>query len=367
MARGKGPAALILGAILKRDTTAFAFTLAACAIAGIVAAFQFAVFTSFLQAGSAPVRFIGADLWVTDRGVACFDMATPTSENFARQLRAEFPDARMRRVVVGFTPWVSPDGDRSNVMLVGIDDSGLSPRGFAVDRSEQRRLGLTKAGQQASIGRTTVSFAGPAEGLATFLGAPYAIIPLETAREILGYGPEQVAFIAINLGVARSDAVETRIARLQARNPEVSILTGAQFAASSSAYWQEKTGAGAAILLAAVLASGLMILLLLNGVGRFVQRRQSDFVSLVGHGASPGQLARILGGVAGMLVAGSLLMTLAICPVLDLISDPWLPWVNFTARNAAVAFALSLVCFGAALVAALVELKRFPAHVVFRS
>lgn len=357
----------MLAAIVKRDTTAFAFTLAACAIAGIVAAFQFAVFTSFLAAGAAPVRYISADLWVTDRGVACFDMATPTSENFARQLFREFPDAKLRRVVVGFTPWVSPDGSRSNVMLIGIDDSGLSSRAIMVDRSEQYRLGLTRVGQQASVGQTTVIYSGPTDGLATFLGAPYAIARLETARGILGYGPERVAYIAVNIGAMEPADVARRVARLQARNPEVSIRTSAEFAGSSSAYWQEKTGAGAAILLAAVLASGLMILLLLNGVGRFVQRRQSDFISLIGHGASPRQLAAILGGVAGMLVAGSLLLTLAICPVLDLVTQSLLPWVHFTFVNAGVALLLSLLCFGAALLAALVELRRFPAHVVFRS
>ncbi|OYU13871.1 MAG: hypothetical protein CFE37_13900 [Alphaproteobacteria bacterium PA4] len=362
-----GPATLLLAAILKRDTLAFAFTLAACAIAGIVAAFQFAVFTSFLAAGSAPVRQIAADLWVTDRGVACFDMPTPTSEDFARQLRAEFPAAAMRRVVVGFTPWIAPDGGRSNVMLVGIEGSGLSPYGFAVDRSEQQRLGLAAAGQRASIGRTGVHYAGPITGLATFLGAPYAIMPFEAARDILGYGEGRVAYIAVNLGPGPHPGLAERIARLQARNPEIAIRTGAEFAASSSAYWQEKTGAGAAILLAAVLASGLMILLLLNGVGRFVQRRQADFISLVGHGASPAQLARIVGGVAALLVAGSLLLTLAVCPLLDLVSQPWLPWVQFTGFNMAVAFALALLCFAAALVASLVELKRFPPHVVFRS
>jgi hypothetical protein len=365
--RAPGPVALVVGAILRRDTHAFAFTLVACAIAGIVAAFQFAVFTSFRAAGSAAVRVVAADLWVTDRGVQCFDMPTPTAEDFARQLRAEFPDAHMRRLVVGFAPWIAPDGGRSNVMLIGIDNSGLPPRGFRVDVSEQRRLGLGRIGEAASIGRTTVRFAGTTTGLATFLGAPYAIVPFETARDILGYRPDQLAYVAVNVRAGDAATLAARIARLQARHPEISIRTGAQFADGSSAYWQEKTGAGAAILLAAILASGLMILLLLNGVGRFVQRRHADFISLLGHGASPTQLAQIVAGVAVMLVLGALLLTLLICPLLDIASQPLLPWVEFTLLNTGVAVLLALMCVAAALFAALVELKRFPPHVVFRS
>ena len=166
-------------------------------------------------------------------------------------------------------------------------------------------------------------------------------------------------------GVPRD--LKDRLKRIEARFPELGARTGAQFEASSSAYWQNKTGAGAAILLAAALASLLMGLLLINSVGRFVQRRQSDIISMLGHGASPSQIRAVLLAMAGFLVAAALGAALLMVPLMIRIAHPLLPWVHFSFADLVFVIVVSALCLIASVIAASRELGRFPADAIFRS
>ena len=362
-----GPAALLLKALAMRDWRPLSAGIIASGIAATVATFQFAVFTSFLQAGAAAPRHLAADAWISAAGIACFDFPVLMDEDYAGAILAELPGASIRRVAFGFAGWISPSGRRGNVALIGVDRTDSHPRGFEVDLSDTRRLDLPRIGVEASIGDRTMTYAGPTRGLATFLGAPYAVSGFEEARAILGMAPGAAAFLAVDFPQGAPTDLAARLARIELRFPELSARTSGQFLSDSSTYWQAKTGAGAAILLAAMLASVLMVILLLNGVGRFVQRRNADFISMIGHGASDAQMAAVLVGVAGMLIAGALAMAAVVVPLMHLIVHPFLPWVTLKFVDAGFALVIAGLCLVLAIVGARRELKRFPPDAMFRS
>lgn len=362
-----GPAAMLLQALAMRDWRPLSVGIIASGIAATVATFQFAVFTSFLQAGAAAPRYLAADAWISAAGIACFDFPTLIDEDYAGAIRAEFPDASIRRVAFGFAGWISPTGQRGNVALIGVDRSNADPRSFEVDPSDTRRLDVAYVGAEASIGGRTMTYAGPTHGLATFLGAPYAVSGFEEARAVLGMAPGAAAFLAVDFPHGAPTDLVARLAHIEQRFPELSARSSEQFLSDSSTYWQAKTGAGAAILLAAMLASVLMVILLLNGVGRFMQRRNADFISMIGHGASDAQMAAVLIGVAGMLIAGALAMAAFLVPAMNLIVRPFLPWVTLKLVDAAFALAVAGLCLVLAILSARRELKRFPPDAIFRS
>ncbi len=362
-----GPAAMLIHALARRDLRPLASGILASGIAASVATFQIAVFTSFLLAGAAAPRFLAGDAWISAAGISCFDFPVLIAEDYEGALRAELPGVSVRRIAFGFAAWISPAGGHGNVALIGVDGMALQPRGFTVDRSDTARLHLAAPGAEASIGDVTASYTGPTTGLATFLGAPYAVTGFEEARQMLGIPTGKVAFLALDFPAGVPSDLAARLARIESRFPELSARTADRFLSDSSAYWQAKTGAGAAILLAAVLASVLMAILLLNGVGRFVQRRTSDFISMIGHGASDGQMAAVLIGVAAMLIVGALAVAAVLVPVLQVIVRPILPWVTLKTGDAGFALAIGAICFGLAIVGASRELKRFPPDAMFRS
>lgn len=352
---------------MRRDMRSLLGGIGSAGTAATVACFQFAVFTSFLSAASAAPRWLAADVWISDRGVESFDFPMPISEGYAGAVLADLPGASVRRVVFGFTGWVSPAGRRGNVALIGVEDAGLAPRRFVADRSDMARLDIARPESESSIGALTMASARPTDGLATFLGAPYVIAGLDDARAALAAPGDQVAFLAIDFPRGRPADLDARLRRLKLRYPELDVRTDAAFQADSSRYWQAKTGAGAAILLAAILASLLMILLMLTSIGRFVQRRSQDFVSLIGHGASDRQLARLVGAVAAVLTGGAGAVALVAVPLARAVAAPMLPWVTLKPVDVAFALALVAISFGMAVFAAIRALKRFPPHVIFRS
>ena len=362
-----GVPVLVFGAVLRCDGRSLWFSLVACGIAAIVATLQFAVFTSFLAAGAAAPRYLAADAWITERGVECFDFPTPLADGYRGALLAELPGAEIERVVVGFTAWVSPTGARGNVALIGSDSAALAPREFRAEQSDLKRLQLEDDKLDASIGGTSVILAATTDRLATFLGAPYVEMSYETAHAILGYPPETAAYLAVRFPDGAPADLAARLARIEVQFPELSARTGSQFEENSSSYWQNKTGAGAAILLAAVLASLLMVLLLVNSVGRFVQRRQSDIISMLGHGASPQQIRNLLLAMAGFLIASSLVLTVLLVPVIVSCAHPLLPWVNFKRVDLMFAVLIATLCLVSSLIVATRELERFPADAIFRS
>lgn len=358
---------LVFAAIVRRDIGPLAFSLIACGIAATVATFQFAIYTSFVAASAAAPRYLAADAWISDRGVACFDFPSPLPEGYAGALAALLPGARFDRVVTGFTSYVSPSGQRGNVAVIGTDGSGLATREFRADRSEQARLGLSTMAREASIGGLTVQAVASTDRLATYLGAPYAVMRYESAQSLLGLPAETGSYLAVHFPDGPPADLAARLARIEARFPEITARSGRAFADDSADYWQAKTGAGAAILLAAILASLLMALLLVNGIGRFVQRRQADLVSMVGHGAAPRQLAALLVLIGLLLVGTSLAQALLAVPLLDVATDAWLPWVAFKPVDALFAVLVAMAALLVAVVSAISALARFPADAIFRS
>ncbi len=359
--------ALLVGAILRHDRRSLGFGLIACAIAATVASFQFAVFTSFLAAGAAVPRFIAADAWITAAGVECFDFPAPLAEAYAGAVQAHLPGAVVQPVLVGFAGLAGPAASAGNVVIVGLAGTGLAERQFLVDASDTARLRLSPGDAALQVNGVLLHRAATTRALATFLGAPYLVVSDATARRALGWPEGRVAFLAVRFPAGVPADLEARLAALARHYPELAGFTGAGFEASSSQYWQAKTGAGAAILLAAMLAALLMLLLLVNAVARFVQRRQADLLSLIGHGASEGVVLALLVAMAGVLVAGSLIVVALAAPVITLIAHPFLPWVSFKPVDALFAVALGALALAVATLAARADLKRIPADAIFRS
>ena len=79
---------------------------------------------------------------------------------------------------------MSPGGARGNVAVIGRDGSGLAPHTFRGDVFEAARLGLElglDGGSAASIGGVMMQAAGTTDRLATYLGAPCALLRCEGA------------------------------------------------------------------------------------------------------------------------------------------------------------------------------------------
>lgn len=366
------PAFQFIVTVVKRDWRFLAAILSTCGIAAIVAAFQYAVYASFGRTGAIAPRMLHADFWVTASSVECFDFPSPFNEDYAALLARYVPEAKFRRVVFGFATWRSPAGNRGNVAVIGVDDAGVPDTGFIVDRSDLARLDLLAPSrsigkvQFASISDTTLMPTNVTTALPTFLGAPYVVLSFDRARELLGLDSASTSYLVGNfIGPMQNLAAIKRQA--SQKFPDVAILSSREFEKSSSLYWERKTGAGAAILLAAVLASVLMAFLLLNGLSRFIQRYHTDLISILGHGASERDISKIVGGIGVIVATITLLLMLALTPLILFASKPLLPWATYQFSDMLIP---TLAVSGALLIALYVSrkaVKSYDPELVFRS
>lgn len=364
-------AGFCISRVLKRGAGFVFFIIAVCAIAACVACFQTAVFASFLRAGAVAPSAIGGDVWVMARGVQCFDFPTSFGRDYQGIVARYFPDAQYRRVAFGFTEWRSPDGMRANVAVIGTDDGQVAPTGFIADQSDLARLGISSGGNAvaatASIGNISLGFDRPTDDLATFLGAPYVRADFDIARRAIAMPSDQISFLVIDLPNGVPDNLDAVRAALARDFPEIDVMSAKAFRDSSSTYWQAKTGAGTAILLAAVLASLLMNVLLVSAIGRFVQRYDQDLLSLLGHGADRRDILVIISGVVMLIATLSLLVALLTAPLVTIALHPLLPWIDFRLGDMAMPVGASVLGLIIALMLARNAVDAYGPQAVFRS
>ncbi|HEX4847401.1 MAG TPA: hypothetical protein VFV30_04610 [Novosphingobium sp.] len=359
---------------MLRDWRSLRVTLIACAVAAIVTAFQYQVYTSFVRAGAVGPKFVGGSVWVSAGSIECFDFPGVIGEDYAALLARHFPDAGVRRVAFGFTGWTSPSGRRGNVAVIGIDGAAdgsgrrLPETAFMADRSDLSRLDLSgKPEEQATLGGETMTLAATTSQLPTFLGAPYVVTSFEQARRILRMDPGSAAFLVFDSPQQGEDALAAALRQSQGQFPELTLRTGAAFEQSSSVYWQRKTGAGSAIILAAILASLLMMILLANGVLRFLQRYSQDLVSMLGHGAGQREIWLVTGGIAVIVAGVTLTAMMVFTPLMILAMKPLLPWVSFVAADALVPAGAVLIALAVGIASAGSAVRQFGPEAVFRT
>ena len=364
----------LVRAVVLRDWRSLQVTLIACAVAAVVTAFQYQVYTSFVRAGSVGPRFIGGSVWVSAGSIECFDFPGVIGEDYAGQLARYFPASGVRRVAFGFTAWTSPSGRRGNVAVIGVDDAQgpdgalLADSAFLADHSDLTRLDLSRgAGQLATLGGETMQLAGTTDRLPTFLGAPYVVTGFERARSLLRMDPSSAAFLVFDTPGGDAPALGTALRAAQARYPELTLRSKAEFAQSSSRYWQLKTGAGAAILLAAVLASLLMMILLANGVLRFLQRYAQDLLSMLGHGAGQREVWLVAAGIAVVVAVLTTAAMLVLTPLMIMAAQPLLPWVSFVASDTIAPAVAMLIALIAAIASAGSAVRQYGPEAVFRT
>ncbi|MEM7218571.1 MAG: hypothetical protein AAF515_09415 [Pseudomonadota bacterium] len=351
-------------AIIRRDWRAQLFATCGCATAALIACFQFCVFSSFIAVAYVVPQRLDADVWVMASGVSAFDFPHPIAEDYGAGLARFFPGATLRRIQVGFTTFGTATGRKSSMVAVGYDGFGAGRRSFVADRTDLDNLEASAGIPE--LGSVDFRRLIPDTGLAGFLGAPYLLMSLKDANAVLRQRVDRVSFLVFDLPGDSAVPADV-LAAARGAYPELTIRTNAQFYRSTALYWLISTGAGAAVLLAAILASALMLLFLVSGITRFAQRYREDFLTMLGLGMRAGDLRAIVARAAVTIVVIAILAALCGLPLMAAIAYPMLPWVSPSLIDVAFALTLGGLSIAIALRFASREMARFDLAAVFRS
>lgn len=326
------------------DRARFSITVLGVAFAVFLMVFQGSLLSGFLCAASRLIDASDSDIWITARGVQAFEFGTTLESRIREMASGVAGVTKANRVCMAFAVYRTPKGKQQVVALVGADPEvgkhfpvpetpgsrdDVSPDAVFYDVSDRNQIEVTALPTEVEINRHRASIEREIEGYGAFLGVPFLFTSYRNAARDIGFGPDEAMYILlrVNSGYAVEDVQQ----QLQKRLPEVDVLTKDQFAHKSRMYWTIKTGAGGAILTAAVLGFLIGLVVVSQTIYANTMENIEEYATLKALGASQAFVARIV--VTQALICGavgSLLGLIAVVPSIDYAKSliPWIyaPW-----------------------------------------
>jgi putative ABC transport system permease protein len=335
---------------------------------------------SFSLAASRIVDSVDADLWIVGKGTPTFDYVSPIAERYAVLSLGVDGVRDAGRGIAGWAPIQRPNGDRTLVMLIGVESRyrgrlptvaelaaarGLSDSGLVIDASDASTLGYDGTLQTAQVAARRGYFLAETRGFASFLGSPLLFTDYIDAHRFLRLERTQTSFVVLHVEPGRSTAA-VRDA-LRSRLTDVDIWTTNEFSAQSRMFWLVQTGAGGALSIAAILGFGIGLVLVAQTIYSITAENIEEYATMKAMGASNGDvqtvvlaqslICGIVGGLVGLLLIGPAATVLRFI-VAWLVVPYWMYFI--------VAAALVLLCVLASLIAARPAVRVDPGR-VFRA
>ncbi|HWO33502.1 MAG TPA: ABC transporter permease [Candidatus Acidoferrum sp.] len=329
---------------IVHDRARFSVTVLGVSFAVFLMVFQGSLLAGFLRAASRLIDASDSDIWITARGVQAFEFGTPI-EGRIREMAAGVPGVlETSRVCMAFAVYRTPNGKQQVVALVGADSNvgkrfpvpnapgfayGMSPDAVLYDVSDRDLIQVTAMPAEVEVNRHRASIERQIDGYGAFLGVPFLFTSYRNATRYMGFGSEETMYILLRVDKAYS--ISDVQQNLRQRLPEVDVLTRDEFERKARTYWTIKTGAGGAILTAAVLGFLIGLVVVSQTVYANTMENIEEYATLKALGASQTFVARIVltqALICGAL--GSVLGLLAVVPCIGYAKSliPWIytPW-----------------------------------------
>lgn len=312
---------------LAQDRIRFATTLAGVAFSVVLMAVQLALLLGFTATASSLIDRSDADFWIAAVGARNVDQSGDVA--MANRYRAlSVPGvAAAASLIVRFAPWRRPDGGTETVIVVGVDleHPGLRPWNFAegnvedlrrpdgivIDTLYAEKLGVHKLGDTVEIYGHRARVVGFTEGIRTFTQAPYVFASLKEAETLTNATGGNATYLLVTAAPGADLAAVH--AALAAQFPNLDAWSTAGFSWQTRFYWLFSTGAGAALVLAALLGLIVGMIIVAQTLYASTMERISEFATLRAMGAparylygiilKQGLLSAVLGFAVGLSVA----------------------------------------------------------------
>jgi putative ABC transport system permease protein len=325
---------------ILHDRVRLVVTSLGVAFAVFLMIFQSSLLIGFLRAAAKIINTTDSDLWITPRGVVCFDFSANLDSRL-RDMAQGVPGVEsVNPVSVAFVNYRMPEGQHRIVVLIGANPnigprfplpylpdshSALEPEAILVDETDARDLEIQSVPTDIEINGLRAHIAGVVTGFSSFLGSPYIFASYADAARYSNIGQSEVTYLTVR--VANGSDVDSVRDRLARELPEADVWTHAQFERRSQVYWVVQTGSGAAILTAAVLAFLIGLVLVSQTIYATTMERLDEFATLKALGATNGFVMRIvLIQALAFSVAGGTLGVLGAFPMVHLASK-YVAWI----------------------------------------
>jgi len=302
--------ALLARRNLFHDRIRFAVTLTGIVFALVLISIQFGLFLGFTTTTSNNIDRSKADLWIVFHGVGYFDTGRMFSERKFYEVLSVPGVQQAEKYIQNFAYWKKPDGGVENVQVIGfhpggglgepwniVEGSVLDVKledGVIVDDLYKEKLGVKKIGDRVEIGEHRARVVGFTHGIRSFTTSPFVYTSFKNS---LNYTrPEaredQLAYILVK--VAPGFTPDEVLKNLRAHVKDVDIYTKAEFSRRTRFYWMFTTGAGLAVLTAALMGLVVGVAVVAQTIYAATMDHIREYGTLKAMGATNGYLYRVL-------------------------------------------------------------------------
>jgi putative ABC transport system permease protein len=302
--------ALLARRNLFHDRIRFAVTLTGIVFALVLIIVQFGLFLGFTTTTSNNIDHSQADLWVVFHGVGYFDTGRMFSERKYYQALATPGVEQAEKYIQNFANWKKPDGGVENVQVLGfrpgsglgepwnvVEGSALDVKqedGVLVDELYKEKLGVSNIGDHVEIGDHRARVVGFTHGIRSFTTSPFVYTSFKNA---LNYTrPEsredQLTYILIKVAPGFTRAQVQR--NLLEHVSDVEVFTCDEFSHRTRFYWMFTTGAGLAVLTAALMGLVVGIAVVTQTIYAATMDHIREYGTLKAMGATNRYLYRVL-------------------------------------------------------------------------
>jgi len=268
---GAGMAGLLAWRNLAHDRSRFVVTLVGIIFAVVLIAMQIGLFLGFSDSTTNVIRHTNADFWIVAKGSQNFEVTLPINERELYIARSVPGVARAETLLVQFLNWKKPDAGNESVIVLGADlNTGLAgpwnivegrledlrqPDAVMIDRVFMDKLGVSRINTRVEINGRRALVVGLTQGIRSFTTSPWVFASYRNAQHLSGFPEDQTNYV---IGTLSPDADPAQVRDALARRlPRSDVYLSDQFANRTRDYWMFTTGAGASVLVSAVL--GLLV------------------------------------------------------------------------------------------------------------
>ena len=313
---------------LFHDKVRLTVTLTGIVFAVVLIVVELGLFVGFTETTSSLVDHSGADLWVTSQHVPYVELGVPFSERKLYQVRAVPGVADAQKVITRWTDWKRHDGRQESVQIVGINpDSQLArpwnltagtvedlkrPDAVILDEIYKKKLGVSYVGELFEIRGHRARVVGFTRGIRSFTTSPYVFTTFKNAQDFATIADDKTIFILVK--VAPGASVADVRQRILDNVKDVEVFRNGEFSRMTQIYWMFTTGAGVAVLLAAVLGLIVGFVVVAQTIYATTMDHMKEFGTLKAMGApnsyvykvimTQAAISAVIGYVLGMIVSG---------------------------------------------------------------
>jgi putative ABC transport system permease protein len=299
---------------LFHDKIRLAVTLTGITFAVVLVVVELGLFLGFTTTTSGLIDHSQADLWVASRHIPYIEQGAPFSERKLYQVRATPGVASAEKYIARFANWKRPDGGHESVQVVGFNtDQAMggpwnivsgsvadlkTPDAILVDDLYWKKLGITHLGQVFEINGYRARVVGTTHGIRSFTTSPYIFTTFKNAQSFTGLEEDQTEFILVRAQPGFS--LQQLQGNLESRVHDVDVLTTTQFSSMTRFYWMFTTGAGVAVLLAALLGLVVGVVVVTQTIYATTMDHLREYGTLKAIGAPNSYVYRVILQQAGM-------------------------------------------------------------------